>query len=161
MSRTLALVAAFVVLAAGVAAAGPDGLPEPAAPVGLGDPTGLIGMDPAQAFAALGAPAGIFTQRGAVPNEDDVIFFYPDFRYLFWFGNRVWQVSYDRRYAGTVLGFSIGMGAGEAEAVAPGRLRESGGSLYLSVDTGRFPLRVRLAMAEGRVTDIYVFRSDW
>ena len=118
-------------------------------------------MDPARAFAALGAPAGIFTQRGAVPNEDDVVFFYPDFRYVFWFGNRIWQVSYDRRYAGTVLGFSIGMGRAEAEAAAPGRLRESDGSLYLSVDTGRFPVRVRLAMVDGRITDIYVYRSDW
>ncbi len=118
-------------------------------------------MDPARAFAALGAPAGIFTQRGAVPNEDDVVFFYPDFRYVFWFGNRIWQVSYDRRYAGTVLGFSIGMGRAEAEAAAPGRLKESEGSLYLSVDTGPFPVRVRLAMVDGRITDIYVYRSDW
>jgi hypothetical protein len=149
MSRTLAVVVAFLALAAVAANAGPAG------------PTELIGMDPAQAFAALGAPAGIFTQRGAVPNEDDVVFFYPDFRYVFWFGNRVWQVSYDRRYAGSVLGFSIGMGRAEAEAAAPGRLQESGGSLFLSVDTGRFPLRVRLALAEGRVSDIYVYRSDW
>jgi hypothetical protein len=149
MSRTLAVVVAFLALAAVAANAGPAG------------PTELIGMDPAQAFAALGAPAGIFTPRGAVPNEDDVVFFYPDFRYVFWFGNRVWQVSYDRRYAGSVLGFSIGMGRAEAEAAAPGRLQESGGSLFLSVDTGRFPLRVRLALAEGRVSDIYVYRSDW
>jgi hypothetical protein len=149
MSRTLAVVVALLALAANAAAAGP------------GDPTELIGMDPAQAFAALGAPAGILTQRGAVANEDDVIFFYPDFRYVFWFGNRVWQVCYDRRYAGTVLGFSIGMGRAEAESAAPGRLQESGGSLYLSVDTGRFPLRIRLAMTEGRITDIYVYRSDW
>jgi hypothetical protein len=152
MSRTIAIVVAFLALAAGAATAGPSG---------SGSPTELIGMDPAQAFAALGAPAGIFTQRGTTADEDDVVFFYPDFRYVFWFGNRVWQVSYDRRYAGTVLGFSIGMGRAEAEAAAPGRLQESGGSLFLSVDTGRFPLRVRLAMAEGRVTDIYVYRSDW
>ena len=152
MSRTLVVVAALLALAAGAAPAGPA---EPCSP------TELIGMDPAQAFAALGAPAGIFTQRGTVANEDDVVFFYPDFRYVFWFGNRVWQVSCDRRYAGSVLGFSIGIGRAEAEAAAPGRLQESGGSLFLSVDTGRFPLRVRLAMADGRVTDIYVYRSDW
>jgi hypothetical protein len=149
MRRTPAVVAVLLVHAAAAANAGPD------------SPTELIGMDPAQAFAALGAPAGIFTQRGTEPNEDDVVFFYPDFRYVFWFGNRVWQVCYDRRYAGSVMGFSIGMGRAEAEAATPGRLQESGGSLFLSVDTGRFPLRVRLAMAGGRVTDIYVYRSDW
>lgn len=152
MIRTLAVTAALLALFAGAATAGPSG-PD--------DPTELIGMDPALAFAALGAPTGIFTQRGAVQNEDDVVFFYPDYRYVFWYCNRVWQVGYDRRYAGTVLGFTIGMARAEAEAAAPGRLRESDGSLYLSVDTGRFPLRVRLAMTEGRVTDIYVYRSDW
>ena len=155
MRRTLAVAVSLLAFAVGTAAAGPDG---PGGPV---SPAELIGMDPAAAFEVLGAPAGIFTQRGAVQNEDDVVFFYPDFRYVFWFGNRIWQVSYDRRYAGAVLGFSIGMGRAEAEAAAPGRLRESEGSLYLSVDTGRFPLRVRLAMADGRITDIYVYRSDW
>jgi hypothetical protein len=127
------------------------------------DPADLIGMDPPAAFAALGAPQEIFAWRGTEPAEDNVVFFYPDFRYLFWFGCRVWQVRYDSRFVGTVMGFAIGMGRAEAEAVTVGKgmLQESGGSLYLAVDTGRFPVRLRLAMVEGRVADIYVYRSDW
>jgi hypothetical protein len=149
MTRIPAVVAALLAFAVDGAAAFPV------------DPDELIGMDPAQAFAALGAPAGVFAQRGAVAAEDDVVFFYVDCCYVFWTGNRIWQVSYDRRYAGRVLGFAIGMGRAEAEAVTPGRLREADGSLYLSVDSGRFPVRVRLVMTDGRVTDIYVYRSDW
>jgi hypothetical protein len=125
------------------------------------DPADLIGMDPPAAFTALGPPREIFAWRGVEPAEDNIVFFYPDFRYLFWFANRVWQVRYDNRYAGTVMGFSIGMGRAEAEATGQGRLQESGGSLYLAVDTGRFPVRLRLAMVDGRVADIYVYRSDW
>jgi opacity protein-like surface antigen len=149
MHRTAFLAAALVVLAAAAAAADAD------------DPTGLIGMDPAQAFAALGAPREIFAWRGAEPAEDDIVFFYPDFRYVFWFQSRVWQVRFDRRYEGTVLGFSIGMDDAEAQARGAGKLQEAGDSLYLAIDTGPFPVRVRLAMVDHRISDIYVYRSDW
>jgi hypothetical protein len=150
MRRIAPLVVALLALAAAV----------PAAAEG-DDPTGLLGMDPMQVFAALGAPREIFAWRGAEPTEDDIVFFYPDFRYVFWFQSRVWQVRFDHRYDGTVLGFSIGMGSGEAQTVGKGRLQESEGSLYLALDTGPFPVRVRLALADDRVADIYVFRSDW
>ena len=147
--RLLAVVLLACAAAAAAGAAGPD------------DPVDLIGMDPPQVFAALGAPGEIFAWRGAEPAEDDVVFFYPDYRYVFWFQSRVWQVRFDNRYAGTVLGFSIGMKRADAEAVGQGRLQESGGSLFLSLDSGRFPVRVRLAMLDDRVDDIYVYRSDW
>lgn len=150
MPRTLTLAAALLVLAAaGAAASGPD------------DPTGLIGMDPSQAYAALGAPREIFAWRGEDPAEDDIVFFYSDFRYVFWFRSRVWQVRFDQRYAGTVLGFSLGMGRGEVLARGEGRLQESDGSLYLALDTGPYPVRVRLAMVDDRLADIYVYRGDW
>jgi hypothetical protein len=150
MPRTITLVVALLALAVGAAAAaGPD------------DPTDLIGMDPAQVFAALGAPREIFTWRAAEPAEDNIVFFYPDFRYVFWFQSRVWQVRFDHRYAGAVLGFSIGMKRAEVEAGGQGRLQESDGSLFLSLDTSRYPVRVRLAMLDDRVDDIYVYRSDW
>jgi hypothetical protein len=150
MPRTRTLVVALLAIAAAAAAAsGPD------------DPTGLIGMDPSQLYAALGAPREIFTWRAADPAEDDLVFFYPDFRYVFWFQSRVWQVRFDHRYTGTVLGFSIGMGSGEAQTLGEGRLLESEGSLYLTLDTGPYPIRVRLAMVDDRVADIYVYRSDW
>jgi hypothetical protein len=144
-------VAVLLVSAAAAAAdaAGPD------------DPVDLIGMDPPQVFAALGAPGEIFPWRGAEPAEDDVVFFYPDFRYVFWFQSRVWQVRFDRRYPGPVLGFTLGMSRWEAEAVGAGRLQRADGSLYLTLDGGRFPLRVRLVLSDDRVTDIYVYRSDW
>jgi hypothetical protein len=150
MLRTAVPAALLLVLAAVAAAAD-----------GADDPTALIGMNPAQVVAALGAPREIFSWRGAEPAEDDIVFFYPDFRYVFWFQSRVWQVRFDRRYAGSVLGFSIGMVRAEAEARGQGRLEEREGSLYLALDTGPYPLRVRLAVIDDRIADIYVYRSDW
>jgi hypothetical protein len=149
MHRIAQLAAALLVLAAVAAVANPD------------DPIGLIGMDPGQVFAALGAPREIFTWRGEEPAEDDIVFFYPDFRYVFWFQNRVWQVRFDSRYGGTVLGFSIGMDDAEARVRGEGRLQEAGDSLYLALDTGPYPIRMRLALVDGRIADIYVYRSDW
>jgi len=150
MRRTAVPAALLLVLAAVGAAAD-----------GTNDPTVLIGMDPVRLVAALGAPREIFSWRGAEPAEDDIVFFYPDFRYVFWFQSRVWQVRFDRRYAGSVLGFSIGMERAEAEARGQGRLEECEGSLYLALDTGPYPLRVRLAVIDDRIADIYVYRSDW
>jgi hypothetical protein len=150
MHRAALPLAALLVLAAALPA-----IAEPC------DATGLIGMDPAQVFAALGAPREIFSWRGEEPGEDDIVFFYPDFRYVFWFQSRVWQVRFDQRYTGTVLGFSIGMARVEAKLRGEGRLQESGASLFLALDTGPYPLRVRLAMVDDRIADIYVYRSDW
>jgi hypothetical protein len=149
MHRVTVVAVALLVLA---------GLPAPAE---TPDPAQLVGATLAEAYAALGAPSEVFVHRGTVAAEDDVVFFYPACCYLFWHGNRAWQVSFDRRYAGEVLGFRLGMDRAAAEEVAPGRLRESDGSLWLSTDSGRFPLRVRLVLADGRVDAIYVFRSDW
>jgi len=150
MHRTAPLAVALLVLAAAVRAAAEGD-----------DPTCLIGMDPSQALAALGAPREIFAWRGEEPAEDDIVFFYPDFRYVFWFQSRVWQVRFDHRYEGTVLGFSIGMDRDEVLALGEGKLQEAGDSLYLALDTGPYPVRVRLAMIDDRIADIYVYRSDW
>jgi hypothetical protein len=149
MRRILVAAVLLAIAVAAATAAGPD------------DPTSLIGMDPVQLFEALGAPREILTWRGAEPGEDDIVFFYPDFRSVFWFQSRVWQVRFDRRYTGTVLGFSIGMDRGAARAQGQGRLLESEGSLYLALDTGPYPVRVRLAMVDDRVADIYLYRGDW
>jgi hypothetical protein len=56
------------------------------------DPTASIGMDPGSAFAAFGAPQEVYPFRGVEAWQDNVVFFYPDFSYLFWYENRVWQV---------------------------------------------------------------------
>src|SRR5208283_2621343 len=72
------------------------------------DPTRLIGLDISAAVAALGLPQQMFTWRGAEEREDNVVFYYPDSLYLFWFKDKVWQVRCDRRFASTVFGLTLG-----------------------------------------------------
>jgi hypothetical protein len=125
------------------------------------DPLPLIGMDPAAALAAFGPPREIFPLRGAGQAEDDVVFFYDQYLYMFWFRSRVWQVRFDRRFDRRVLGLTIGMSRTEAAQACPATLLPSGDSLYFDVPGCACPVRVRLVFESDALADIYVYRSDY
>jgi hypothetical protein len=125
------------------------------------DPAAMIGMSPRDVFAARGAPQEVFTARGAADGEEDAVFFYPDCTYLFWHGNRVWQVRCDRRYAGTVFGLSLGMTRDRVTERLGESLSERGSSLYFDVSGAAYPTRVRLVFSAERLSDVYVYRSDF
>jgi hypothetical protein len=126
------------------------------------DATRLLGMDPAAAVAALGAPGQLFAWRGSEPARDTVVFYYPDAMYLFWYKDRVWQVRFDRRYPGSVLGLTMGMFRDLALAVIGGRPSvASGDSLYVDLAASPFPVRARLVFDGDVLSDLYVYRSDF
>jgi hypothetical protein len=125
------------------------------------DPLPLLGMDAAAALDSFGPPREVFPVRGAGQDEDDVVFFYDSFLYLFWFQNRVWQVRFDRRFDGSVLGLAIGMSRAEVETCCRGRLVASEDSSYFDLPGCPCPVRVRVVFEEGYASDIYVYRSDW
>jgi hypothetical protein len=133
------------------------------------DPIALIGLDLPGAVGALGLPQKMFAYRGVEEGQDNVVFYYPDYRYLFWYKDRVWQVRCDRRFTGQVLGLSLGMSRDEVEKIsatypAPSSQRqlvENGDSLYFDLDGEKYPLRVRLVFAANLLTDLYVYRSDF
>jgi hypothetical protein len=126
------------------------------------DATGAIGMGLKSAIAAFGLPQSMFPFRGADEARDDVVFYYPDHMYLFWFKDRVWQVRYDGRSTAGFRGLAPGMTRPEAEAVVKERpLVASGDSLSFDLATEAFPVRVRLVFAGSTLSDIYVHRSDF
>jgi hypothetical protein len=125
------------------------------------DPLELIGLDPVSALEVHGAPREVFPFRGVEEPQDNVVFFYPDFTYLFWFKNRVWQVRCDKRFNGTLFGLRLGMSREEAKSEI-GRIQiEQGDSLYFDVIEATYPIRVRLVFADGILSDVYVYRSDF
>ena len=125
------------------------------------DPTQLIGMDIRTALQTLGAPQQMFTVRGVDESEDNVVFFYPDFTYLFWYKDRVWQVRYDRRSAATVFGITLGMTRDQVQRANPTPMTSAGDSLYFDLQSAPFPLRVRLVFAAAVLSDLYLYRSDF
>lgn len=125
------------------------------------DPTQFIGMDLGNALDTLGPPKEMFSYRGVVESQDNVVFFYPDYLYLFWYKNRVWQVRCDRRFAKPLYGLAFGTPKEQVMVTSTRALTAKGDSLYFDLDGGNYPLRVRLVFAQDGLTDVYVYRSDF
>ncbi len=125
------------------------------------DPTQYIGLGLKSALDALGAPAQVFSFRGQDDSQDDVVFFYPDYLYLFWYRNRVWQVRCDRRFARPMFGFAMGMPREVVERTATRQFMAKGDSLFFDLEDAKSPLRVRLVFSNDTLSDIYVYRSDF
>jgi len=121
----------------------------------------LIGMQLAQAVESFGTPQHVYPVRGDQPWQDDVVFFYSTHLYLYWFDDRVWQVRFDEHFEGTFLGLS--MGASRADAVAllgKSIAAESDWAIFQLPDRG-FPVRARLFFRAGKLSDAYIYRSDF
>ena len=126
------------------------------------EPAQVLGMNLKSALDAFGLPLNMFSFRGSEEDRDDVVFYYPDHKYLFWFKDRVWQIRYDRRANVELHGVSLGMTRQEVEAVVKERpLVEQGDSLYFDLPSDSFPVRVRIVFAGSTVTDLYAYRSDY
>jgi hypothetical protein len=125
------------------------------------DPTGLIGLDLKAVFETFGPPQEVFPFRGAQECQDNVVFFYPDRTYLFWYHDRVWQVRCDKLSKKTIFGLALGMDREEVTRKTGHPLIEQGDSLFFDIEQGKFPFRVRLVFADGTLSDVYVYRSDF
>ncbi len=124
--------------------------------------TQVIGMGLKSVVAAFGLPQSMYPFRGSAEDRDDVVFYYPDHMYLFWFKDRVWQVRFDRRATVVFHGVSLGMSRQEVEAAVRERpLVAQGDSLYFDLETDSFPMRVRVVFGGSTVTDLYIYRSDF
>ena len=125
------------------------------------DPTRFIGLDMSAAVSSLGIPQNVFSFRGQEDTQDNVVFFYPDFFYLFWYKDRVWQVRCDRRFAKPLFGVAMGMPREVIERTSPRKLMAKGDSLFFDVVDAKYPLRVRLVFSNDALSDVYVYRSDF
>jgi hypothetical protein len=114
-----------------------------------------------QAVESFGLPISMFALRGERDWQDDVVFFYPDYRYHYWYEDRVWQVRYDHRFAGDVGGARPGMSVADLTSVfgEPHYIGED--SLYYDLVDRGFPVRARFFFKDGAVYDIYLYRSDF
>lgn len=120
----------------------------------------LLGMSPAETYEVLGAPAEVLASR--TQNEVlQLVHFYADFIYLFWFRNRVWQIRVDSRFKGVFLGLRMGMTRAQVEhLLGPPRYAEEGGWYTYELPVVGYPRRLRLKFNDGRLADLYFFRSD-
>ncbi len=148
--RPLAVTLAFLLFVAALPAGADDV-----------DPTRYIGMDLATAVDAIGLPQQMFTWRGSDEKRDNVVFYYPNQLYLFWFRDRVWQVRFDRRYTGQIFGLTFAMPEDLVLATIPWTTVASGDSLFFDINNSSYPMRVRLVFTNGFLSDMYIYRSDF
>ena len=125
------------------------------------DLTGLLGLDPAGAQERLGAPAEIRSWRGDSPEEDNVLFYYADHLYLFWFRNRVWQVRLDGRSGDSFRNLTMGMTRADVLIQWGSPPYEVEGSWIYDLEDRGWPVRARLFFDDDTLSDLYVYRSDW
>jgi hypothetical protein len=131
-------------------------------------PVELLGLTPEKAYQKMGTPFEIFPMRGENEWQDDVVFYYSNHVYLFWFKNRVWQFRADKRFEGTILGLKTGLNRKEVNRMLGKPFKKDDSSeIYLNpknitrYETG-FPVRLKVFYgADNKVSDIYVYRGDF
>jgi hypothetical protein len=147
-----------------------EGLTESALPdysnFSSGDVKLVIGMNLDEAYNWFGNPAAVFPFREEKAEHDNVVFYFNHNIYLFWYKNRVWQLRFDKRYTGTVLGLKIGDNEKKAASILGQPIAEDGTHIY-SVkfknldDYPPFPVRARLIFEHGKISDIYIYRGNF
>ncbi len=120
-----------------------------------------IGLMIPQVFEIFGPPLRLYPLRGEQDWQDDVVFFYPDYRYLYWFQDRVWQIRFDRRFQGDIGGVRPGMGVEEVQRIFGTAHYIGEDNLYYDLDDRGYPVRLRLVFSEGILQDMYIYRSDF
>jgi hypothetical protein len=120
----------------------------------------LIGLTLEEAYERLGVPARVYALRGDEQQQDDVVFYYSDHLYLFWFQDRVWQARADGRFRGTV--FSLPMGVSRRQVIeSMGQpILEFEESLVFHVEDRGYPIQARFYFESDRMSDVYCFRGD-
>ena len=121
----------------------------------------LIGMKPREALAVLGPPNEIYPYRGREDWQDNVIFFYSNRLYLFWYNNRVWQIRLDGEYSCSAFGFTMGDAKEKILNIMGEPFAQDDRSfIYFLPDKG-YPLKMRLFFQDEKLNDFYLYRGDF
>lgn len=120
-----------------------------------------IGMTPKSLIESIGSPDQVLTERGGHKKEDDVVFFYPDRSYYYFNLNRIWQVRFDKKYEGDILGFKIGETRESIVELLGEPIKEDVYSIiYKRPDKG-YPVFIRIFLVDNKAEDVYFYRGDY
>ena len=124
--------------------------------------TEKLGMTVEDLFSNNDIPESIFPYRGELPEEDNVVFYYPDNLYLFLFHDRVWQLRVDERWENEVDGVRMGMSRQKVEEIWGPPINSWDENPTWQLPDKGYPVRIRLYFSENnKLIDLYVYRSDW
>ena len=121
-----------------------------------GDPLPFLGMGLAELLGRLGPPEAVYALRGKEDWQDDVVFVYTEGDFYI-FRDRVWQVAVKSLY-----GVALGDPKTAALLALPavGELQDRGDYALLTLPGG-WQRRLRVNFNGGRVSAIFIYRSDF
>lgn len=119
-----------------------------------------IGSDPRKAFTAFGIPVSLNVLRGEEPSLDDVVSVHDAGIYLFWYRDRVWQIGFGSYFTGTFEGVKIGMKETDLTAKLGKPLLRNEKMIVYEIFHREFPVSMRFVIEQGKVSEMYLYRSD-
>jgi len=114
-----------------------------------------IGLKLEDLFTRYGAPRAVHAARGDETWQDDVVFVYSEWDFYI-YRDRVWQIGLKSGY---------GMKVGDAKAAAltalADKVQDMGDYLLSPITGGAWPLSLRVNFNAGRISGIFVYRTDF
>jgi hypothetical protein len=125
------------------------------------DPAGLLGLSLGDSFSRFGAPTSVCAIRGDSAWQDDVAFVYSSGYTLFLYNDRLWQLRFTEPYIGSIYGLFLGDSSEKALSILGQPYENGPGFLLYRMPYKSYPVRLRLALQEDRITDAYLYRADF
>lgn len=155
LRRNLQLVTVLLVLAS------PLGGADTTLPLAV-ELSAKLGWTLDEALSWLGTPETMFPFRGDEATEDNIVFYYPNSLYLFWFKDRVWQLRVDENWKGEIDGVRMGMKQNRITRLWGPAINDWDENPTWTLPDRGYPVRIRLYFDDNdRLVDLYVYRSDW
>jgi hypothetical protein len=114
-----------------------------------------IGLRLEDLFMRFGAPKTVHAARGNEDWQDDVVFVYSEGDFYI-YRDRVWQIGLKSGY-----GMKIGDSKAAALMALADKARDEGDYLLYPLRGGAWPLSLRVNFTAGRVSGIFVYRTDF
>jgi len=114
-----------------------------------------IGLRLEDLFMRFGAPRTVHAARGDEDWQDDVVFVYNEWDFYI-YRDRVWQI-------GLKSGYGVKIGDPKAAAVLAlaDKAQDKGDYLLYPITGGVWPLSLRVNFNSGRISSIFVYRTDY
>ncbi len=108
----------------------------------------LLGASPREVILRLGPPDSVYSSDSPIADVNAVVFFYNDYRYVYFHADRVWQVRLDERSEHEVDGLATDSTSGDEESDA---VREPDGPdlPHAEEESAATSERSRLAVSPG------------
>lgn len=120
-----------------------------------GEPFSYVGMTISDIIGRFGPPRSVYAARGDEAWQDDVVFVY-DAGDFYFYGERVWQVAVKSVY---------GIKSGDTKAmillVLGNEAVDAGDYVLFGLSGFGWPLSLRVSIADGRASAIYIYRPDY